>query len=361
MRRLLVALGFTLGAALPVLGRFEAPRLLVVGVLDVGQGDSMLIRTPKGKTALIDAGPSKKVANLLREWGVNGLDLLAISHHHQDLYGGAVEVVRRFKPRVFLASDSGHTTQNDLRLLEFVRDAGITAIAPTDRPRKVELGSVVLTVFPQAPEDTEEENNNSVDIRLQYGGFSMLFPGGAEEAERRWGESTVPDLLRDVTVLKVAHHGSLNGTDSRSLSITRPRLAVASMGRDNPFGHPHPATVALLARERVPFARTDESGTVEIVSDGQRWEVVRQTAQVRGPPGEGKGRGGKETSPPAGRVNLNTASQAELEDLPGIGPTLAKRIIGARPFRSADELGRVKGIGPKRMEELRPLVSVPSE
>jgi len=139
MRRLLLALGLFLGATFPALGQAEAPKPLTVDVLDVGQGDAILIRTPEGKTALIDAGPSKKVAELLRKRGVTGLDLLAISHHHQDHYGGAVEVVKRFKPRVFLASNSGHTMQNYLRLLEVVRDAGITAIAPTNRPRKIEL------------------------------------------------------------------------------------------------------------------------------------------------------------------------------------------------------------------------------
>jgi beta-lactamase superfamily II metal-dependent hydrolase len=76
-----------------------------------GCDSSILIRTPEGKTALIDAGPSKTVAELLRERGVTGLDLFVLSHH----YGGAAEVVRRFEPRAFLASDSGHTTPNSLR------------------------------------------------------------------------------------------------------------------------------------------------------------------------------------------------------------------------------------------------------
>jgi beta-lactamase superfamily II metal-dependent hydrolase len=72
---------------------------------------SILIRTPEAKTALVDAGPSKKVAGQLRERGVTGPDLLVLSHH----YGGAAEVVRRFEPRAFLASDSGYTTPNSLR------------------------------------------------------------------------------------------------------------------------------------------------------------------------------------------------------------------------------------------------------
>src|SRR5690349_6773959 len=101
-------------------------------------------------------------------------------------------VVREFRPRVFLASGSAHTTTRYLALLELVRDQGIQAIGPTNRPRRIELGSVVLTVFPQAPEDPTEENNNSIGIRLQHGAFSALLPGDAEQAERRWWEQTVP-------------------------------------------------------------------------------------------------------------------------------------------------------------------------
>jgi beta-lactamase superfamily II metal-dependent hydrolase len=70
--------------------------------------------------------------------------------------------------------------------LELVRDQGIQAIQPTDRPRRIELGLVVLTIFPQAPEDPAEENNNSIGIRLQYGSFAALLFGDAEAAERRW-------------------------------------------------------------------------------------------------------------------------------------------------------------------------------
>src|SRR5262249_10347934 len=140
------------------------PRAAVatLDVLDVGQGDAILIRSPEGKTALVDAGPNGGVVPLLRDRGVDHLDLLVVSHHHADHYGGAAEVIRAFPPRVFLASTSAHTTPHYLRLLELVRDRGIRAIAPSGVPRTIELGSVVLTVFPQSPEDPSQENNNSV-------------------------------------------------------------------------------------------------------------------------------------------------------------------------------------------------------
>jgi competence protein ComEC len=258
---------------------------LVVEVLDIGQGDSILIRSPEGKTALIDAGPTKKGAlEVLKRKGITHLDLVAISHHHSDHYGGMEEVVRALHPRYFLASNSGHSTKTYLKLLKTVEEQSITAIQPTSKPRKIELGSVELTIFPQPPEDRKEENNNSVGIRLKYGAFSVLLTGDSESPERRWWQQHDPELVRDCTILKLPHHGSRNGTDARWLDLVRPELAVASMGRDNEFGHPHSETLNLLRRDQVPLLRTDQLGTITLESDGRSWSVVRPALSRRGRP-----------------------------------------------------------------------------
>jgi beta-lactamase superfamily II metal-dependent hydrolase len=254
-------------------------------VLDVGQGDSILIRSPEGKTALIDAGPTRDGAlNALRRSGVDHLDLVAISHHHIDHYGGMQEVIRAFKPRYFLASHSGHTTRTYLRLLQAVEAEGITAIQPASEARKIGLGSVELTIFPQPPEDRRDENNNSVCIRLKYGAFSLLLPGDSEGPERRWILQYHPALIRDCTILKLAHHGSRNGTDARWLAVVRPELAVASMGRNNEFGHPHSETLGLLQRNAIPLLRTDQLGTIIIESNGRDWSVAQPRVVRNGHP-----------------------------------------------------------------------------
>ncbi len=272
--------------------QWDSPRssrgTLVVEVLDIGQGDSILIRSPEGKTALIDAGPTKEGAlDVLKRQGITHLDLVAISHHHSDHYGGMEEVVRAMRPRYFLASHSGHSTKSYLKLLRTVEDLSITAIQPTSRPRRIELGSVELTIFPQAPEDPTEENNNSVGIRLKYGAFSLLLPGDSEGPERRWWLDHEPELVRDCTILKLAHHGSRNGTDATWLGMVRPELAVASMGRNNEFGHPHSETLGLLRRDRIPLLRTDQLGTITLQSDGRTWSVVRPALARRGRPTQG--------------------------------------------------------------------------
>jgi competence ComEA-like helix-hairpin-helix protein len=121
---------------------------------------------------------------------------------------------------------------------------------------------------------------------------------------------------------------------------------VASLGAGNSFGHPHAQTLGLLTRRGIPSLRTDQIGTVTIRSDGTRWDVTVERPDLR------------ELPPPApGRVNLNTATRAELEALPGVGPALARRIIAGRPYRTVEDLERVPGIGPAAMAKLRLLVT----
>src|SRR5438046_2162821 len=96
-----------------------------VEFLDIGQGDSVLITTPEGKRALIDAGPKKDVAaKLLKDRNIDNIDLLVLSHHHIDHYGGMAEVVKQFKPKVFLDSGSDVSTPTFLGLLQLIRDEG---------------------------------------------------------------------------------------------------------------------------------------------------------------------------------------------------------------------------------------------
>ncbi len=247
---------------------------LTIEFLDVGQGDSALIRSPEGKLALVDAGPSNRVVGLLKNRGIKRLDLVVVSHHHSDHYGGMLAVIRAFRPKVFLDAPSPHSSKAYESLLREVRDSGMTAIQPESTPRRVELGSVLLTILPQPPVDPHNENNNSIGLRVSFGDFSALLTGDSEAAERAWWTRNAPDLCARVSVLKLAHHGSRNGTSAAWLKLTKPALAVASLGLNNEFGHPHPETLQRLRAADVPLDRTDERGTITIITDGETWNEI---------------------------------------------------------------------------------------
>ena len=218
-------------------------------------------------------------------------------------------------------------------------------------------------MLPQAPEDAKDENDNSIGIRVKHGAFSVLLTGDSEAGERAYWEANCPDLIWGCDVLKLAHHGSRNGTDARWLGLVRPRLAVASLGAGNEYGHPHAQTLALLERREIPLLRTDQDGTVTIRSDAKRWEVVRSENASRAPPTDNEVGAAKRSNPDkqtntAILIDINTATQAELESLPGVGPVIARHITEGRPYRSVDDLRWVKGIGEKRFSEIRPHVTV---
>jgi competence protein ComEC len=255
-----------------------------IDFLDVGQGDSILVRSPEGNTMLVDAGPTNDVVRLLKKRGVQTIDLAVVSHHHADHYGGMDDVIRAFPVANFLATNSSHTTKRYRALLKLVDEHGIRPLAPEDNPRRLQLGSMTVTVFPQPPEDHKEENNNSIGLRVEFGTVAVLLTGDSQEAERAWWMQHCPELAENCQVLKLAHHGSRNGTDARWLQLVTPRVAVASCGAGNDYGHPHAQTIDLLARARVELLRTDEAGTIEVTTDGKGWKVSTGGASIRAPP-----------------------------------------------------------------------------
>ncbi len=334
---------------------------VTISFLDVGQGDSILIRSPEGKTALIDAGTSSNVVNTLKSLGVNSIDLVAVSHHHSDHYGGMDNVVRTFRPKYFLASKSGHVTSTYKRLLEDVRNEDVTPLYPTSKGARVlKLGSVNLIVLPERPdEDTKNENNNSIGIVVSYGKFAVLLTGDSEETERAWWLKQCPDALKDITVLKLAHHGSRNGTNAQWLDITQPEIAVASLGTGNDYGHPHKETLDLLKKYNLTLLRTDQRGTITIESDGQDWDLVgsgRSNSEMAQRDTGSNSRSGSSGS--TRKLNLNTASASDIARLPGIGSTTAEDIVAGRPYRSIDELMEVDGMGRGRVDKIRGQVTV---
>jgi competence protein ComEC len=245
--------------------------LLEVHVIDVGQGDSILIRTPEGKTALIDGGyDNGRALAYLQAEGVTHVDVMVASHPHADHIGGLVEVLTALSVGEVWTSGATHTTGTYERFL----DAIIAAKVPYHEARRgdvIPLGSLNLNVLHSDP-NASELNNTSVVLRLAYGRISFLFTGDAEHAAEYEMLATVRDQL-SATVLKVAHHGSYTSSSPEFLAAVQPAVAIYSAGRNNNYGHPHAETIQALQRIGATIYGTAEHGTIVITTDGKNYHV----------------------------------------------------------------------------------------
>ena len=244
---LLVAVASLLAA--PLSSQFASVRIQVV---DVGQGDGILIRTPNKKWVLIDAGTNNTLGNNLGPvFGVDRLALVIVSHRHDDHFAGTAHVLNTYPVDRFignLADCPNRDTDNQIR--DTVANRGIPAQSVGADTRVVD--GVTFTILPPDPTTDacpSKENNNSILVRLDYGQFSMLFTGDAEIAERTWLVANRPDLL-DVVVLKASHHGGNNGVLDGSgdpdpwLDAVSPLHVVISAGVNGNHKHPMPDAVA---------------------------------------------------------------------------------------------------------------------
>ena len=250
----------------------EAPRLRV-DFIDVGQGDAALITSPSGKTILIDGGPHEASAALvafLRGRHVGPLDLVLLTHRHADHLGGLAAVIGTIGARLFMDATTPHPGKEREHLMRALAEARVP-VRDATLGRQIDLGAgATLTLLgPPAPPITgsrSDVNANSVVARLDYGRTRFLFMGDAETVTERWLMEQGADV--QARVLKVAHHGSRFSSTKRFLDLVRPEVAVISVGADNDYHHPAPATVRRLETVGARVLRTDLDGTVTIESDG---------------------------------------------------------------------------------------------
>lgn len=233
---------------------------LVIRFFDVGQGDAALITSPEGKSALIDGGNySGWPVYLLDSLHIDTLDLVVASHNHADHIRGLQSVVETTTVRYYVDNGVPASSAVYSDLISTIHTKGISY--RTGMARKIQLGSVTLRILPLPPSDSRQ-NNSSVGILLTYGKFTALFTGDAEDSERAFWEANAK--LPRVTVLKVAHHGSANGTDQAWIAAIRPRVAVISVGATNSYGHPAAETLQILEQAGVRVYRTDLDGDITV-------------------------------------------------------------------------------------------------
>ncbi len=277
-------------------------KTLRILAIDVGQGDSTLMIGPSGKTLLVDAGPVtagiNSVLPTLASLSINHLDWILATHFDADHIGGISEVLK--------GPDQISNTEDDLTPLSGILDRGddtdkntptyknyLAEINSRERHTvtpgmKLELGhgaEVTAIVVNGHYSDgrlihlnPDEENESCIGLLVTYGNFHYftagdLTGGGISREETKDMETTAGEIIGDIDILHVGHHGSRTSTNEHFLNLITPEAAVISVGHPNDYGHPAPSTLGKLQKIKATLYRTDQMGTIDIETDGNTYQI----------------------------------------------------------------------------------------
>ena len=259
---------------------------ITITMLDVGQGDGLVIRGPEGKTYFMDGGSSdvKKVGEYriepyLLSQGIGSLDYVFASHGDQDHISGIKELVQRQKTGVTIKRLvlPTQTVWDDVlkELAEMAEKEGIPVFT-MEKGQCLTEGKLSLTCIQPGKGEMEETGNSaSLVLALRYGDFDMLFTGDVEgEGEKRLVDHLQGEYSECVwDVLKTAHHGSGNSTTEEFLKTAAPQYAFISAGKNNSYGHPHKETLERLKDAGAIVYSTQEEGAVTIVVSEREFTI----------------------------------------------------------------------------------------
>ena len=277
----------------------EAKGQLTISMLDIGQGDAVLIQTG-AKNILIDTGDDKyyedgkkgkentQLLTELQKLKIDHIDTLVMTHAHADHIGKADNVIAQYGVKELVYNGIPSTSKYFINALKAAKANGTQQV-------KVKAGDVLdfgngvsfEIVSPSQSlidEDTAaikakkkvDVNNESVVGRLTFGNFAMLFTGDAEGPVEKDMIASYGKKLK-CQVLKAGHHGSKTSSTAEFLKLVQPESVVMSLGVNNQYGHPHEALLNRLQKQGVKnIYRTDANGTITIVSDGSSYSITTE-------------------------------------------------------------------------------------
>lgn len=238
---------------------------LIVDYLDVGQADSILIRNQE-QSMLIDAGKNEdgqKVVNFLQEKGIEQLTYVIGTHPHEDHIGGLDDVINQIDVENVYMPKITTNTRTYEEVIEAIQKRQLTIKVP-QKGDTLKIGDAECEFMTEPIENKKNLNLSSLVTRITFGQTSFLMMGDAEtenEKSRTWPQTNV---------LKVGHHGSNTSTSDSFLQQIKPQVAIISVGKNNDYGHPKEAILKRLNKLGTKIYRTDEKGTIEVISDGEK-------------------------------------------------------------------------------------------
>ena len=236
--------------------------VLILWMIDVGQGDGLLLRMPTGEFVLVDSGVNTNknaVTDFLHEKGVEEIEYAIFTHPHADHIGAAADVVRNFRVKNVYMPDVTHTSKTYLDLLDALEADESVAVRRAIAGESFSIGEVTFDIL----SPIEEKR--------------FLLMGDAEQPNEQALLESGCALRADL--LKVGHHGSSTSSSEDFLSAVRPAYALISCGEDNSYGHPEQAVLDRLEAVGAEIYRTDRNGTIRVVCDGETiaMDVSRKT------------------------------------------------------------------------------------
>ncbi len=235
-------------------------------VLNVGQGDALLIDTPAHQQILIDGGPDSSVlSELSRVLPLTDkeIDLVISTHDDADHLAGLNEVLRHYKVDKIWTTGAIHTTDTYRHFLELIKQNNIT-VETVKAGTKVQFGDLQgIAIWPlegHVGELPDAQNTIGIVTFWQYGNESLVLTADIEKAQE---EALVSKgIIRPATILKIAHHGSKTSSSEAFLKAVSPKITVISVSAHNKYGHPAPTTLDRLKLLNIPVLRTDQDGTI---------------------------------------------------------------------------------------------------
>jgi competence protein ComEC len=258
---------------------------LSVHLLNVGQGSSTLIIGPEGETILIDTGDwrdeGEDVIAYLEANGVTRIDHLVTTHPDADHIGGHAGVIEHFETNgdgVGAVYDPGIASSSATydRYLDAVEEYDVT-LYRAQAGDSIQMSGVEAQILapPEGYLASEDRNENSLVLHLQFGATSFLLPGDGETESEEYLVETYDDRL-NATVLAAGHHGSQSSTSEAFLETVSPQAAVISSGYESQYGHPHEEVLERLAVRSIPTYWTATHGTIRFTSNGSAVTVATQ-------------------------------------------------------------------------------------